>query len=144
MFSIKNTPVTLSTIVIIIFMLSGCISKQGKGTYDLYLIPEGYEGTILVTYNVKDAPPLAKEGKYDVIPVNEDGTYETSNPMYDYGTVIDQYFYVDSKGERKEIDSSCVHVLGTGGASSGGVDTHFTKIEVTHSACSESFKIEGK
>ncbi|WP_410769419.1 DUF6843 domain-containing protein [Fontibacillus sp. BL9] len=134
-------------LIIIIFMivlLAGCTSKYNRGTYDLYLIPEGYEGIIRVTYNIKDAPRLEREGKYDIIPVSANGKYETSNPMYDYGSVIDQYYYVDKEGKRTAIDSSCVHTRGTGGSSSSdGVETHHTEIEVTQSACGEDFRLNG-
>lgn len=99
---------------------------------------------IRVTYNIKGAPPLVREGKFDVIPVNASGKASTSNPMFDYGTVIDKYYYVDEKGKRTTIDPSCVSVRGNGGYSnSEGVVTHYTKIEVTHSACGEEFRVNG-
>lgn len=89
--------------VLILILTIGCSSKYNRGTYDLYLIPEGYEGDITVIYNVKDAPKLEKEGEFDIIPVPTNGRYETSNPMYDYGEVIDQYYYVDQKGNRTRL-----------------------------------------
>lgn len=128
--------------VFILILTIGCTSKYNRGTYDLYLIPEGYEGDITITYNVKDAPKLEREGEYDVIPVHSNGRYKTSNPMYDYGEVIDQYYYVDQKGKRTIIDPLCVQVKGTGGStSSDGVETHFTKMEVTNSECGEDFML---
>jgi hypothetical protein len=131
-------------IMVIAVVTAGCASKYNRGTYDQYLIPDRYEGIVKVIYNVKDAPPLQREGKYDVIPVGEDGTYRTSNPMYDYGTVIDQYYYVNDKGERTAIDPACVHVRGTGGTQNGQENTHYTEIEVTHSACGIDFRLHGR
>lgn len=134
----------LIIISLIIGFMTGCTSKYNRGTYDLYLIPEGYEGIIRVTYNIQDALPLEREGKYDIIPVRTDGQYETSNPMYDYGTVIDQYYYVDQDGRRTEINPLCIHSRGTGGStSSDGMETHHTEIEVTQSACGEDFMLNG-
>lgn len=130
-------------LLLALLFAAGCMSKYNRGTYDLYLIPDRYEGIVKVIYNVKDAPPLAREGKYDVIPVDRSGVYRTSNPMYDYGKVIDQYYYVDDKGNRTKIDPSCVHVRGTGGEQSAGIDIHFTEIEVTHSACGNDFRLWG-
>jgi len=124
-------------------LLSGCLSEQGKGTYDLYLIPEGYEGNIRVTYNVNGAPGLAKEGKFDVIPVDGKGTAETSNPMFDYGEVIDRYYYVDERGNRAEIPPECVHVKGTGGSSDARRELHYTDIEITRSSCGDEFRAWG-
>lgn len=132
-------------VFLILVILTGCdTSPYNRGTYDLYLIPEGYEGIIKVTYNVTDAPPLTREGEYDVIPVSADGKYETSTPMYDYGEVIDQYYYVDKEGNRSEIDASCINIRGTGGTGhSDGTETHHTEIEVTHTFCGEDFMLNG-
>ncbi|MDQ0061071.1 DUF6843 domain-containing protein [Paenibacillus harenae] len=129
--------------ILFIAIAMGCTSKYNRGTYDLYLIPEGYEGTIRVIYNVKNAPLLEREGKYDVIPVKGNGKYETSTPMYDYGEVIDRYYYVDEKGNRTELDPMCVSVLGTGGTDNAQGETHHTLIEVTHSKCGKDFGLWG-
>ncbi|XEC92474.1 hypothetical protein AB6A23_13760 [Paenibacillus tarimensis] len=130
------------TVFLILAICAGCSSQYNRGTYDLYLIPENLEGVIRVVYNVEGAPPLEREGEYDVIPVGEDGMYHTSNPMFDYGTVIDQYYYVDNEGNRTEIDRSCVNIRGTGGSVVNGIETRHTEIEVTHSKCGEDFMLE--
>lgn len=132
----------LAALIVMLFV-AGCKSPYNRGTYDLYLIPEGYEGEIRVIYNVAGAPALQREGKYDIIPVSRSGTYETSTPMFDYGEVIDQYYYVDGSGNRTEIDPSCVHVAGTGGSDVDGVQTHFTTIEVTRTSCGKDFRLHG-
>ncbi|WP_309118114.1 DUF6843 domain-containing protein [Paenibacillus sp.] len=124
-------------------IVMGCLSQYNRGTYDLYLIPQNFEGVIRVIYNVEGAPSLNREGKFDIIPVDEDGMYRTSNPMFDYGTVIDKYYYVDNLGNRTEIDRSCVNVRGTGGSVINGIETHHTEIEVTRSECGEDFMLEG-
>ncbi|OAB40283.1 hypothetical protein PBAT_23545 [Paenibacillus antarcticus] len=131
-------------LLIIMIVVVGCSSEYNRGTYDLYLIPDDYEGVIQVIYNVKNSPQLQREGKYDVIPVDKSGMYRTSTSMYDYGSVIDQYYYVNHKGDRTKIDSLCVNVMGTGGyQNEQGEETHYTKIEVTRSVCGENFRSNG-
>ncbi len=100
-------------------------------TDDLFLIPEGFEGDIQVNYNVAGAPRLAKEGKYDVIPIREDGTYDTSNPDMEYGTVTDQYFYVGQDGMRTPIPENCIHVKGNGASEIGSNITRHQYLKVT-------------
>ncbi|MFF2887184.1 DUF6843 domain-containing protein [Paenibacillus sp. NPDC057967] len=129
-------------LIAFVILLAGCGSNN-RGTYDLFLIPEHYEGIIRVTYNVPNAPLLSKEGKYDVIPVGDKGRYDTSTPMFDAGTVINRYYYVNREGKRMDIDPSCINVRGTGGTDIDGVRTHFTEIEVTSTACSDRFKFKG-
>jgi hypothetical protein len=69
--------------------------------------------------------------------------YRTSTPIYDYGTVIEQYYYVNDKGNRTKIDPLCVNTRGTGGTQSGNEETRHTEIEVTHSACGDDFAVNG-
>lgn len=133
----------LIMILLLLLLCTGCFSNYNKGTYDLYLIPDQYEGVIRVLYNTESAPPLEREGKYDIIPVGEDGTYHTSNPQWDDGEVIDQYYYVDLEGNRKEIDRYCVSNRGWRKWSVNGIETIFTEIEVTHSQCGEEFFLRG-
>lgn len=135
--------VMLSLVAFAVILSTGCVSKPNRGTYDLYLIPDNYEGTIRVIYNVEGAPPLERDGKYDIIPVGKDGKYSTSNPMFDYGAVIDQYYYVDEAGNRKGIDRFCIHVRGTGGSSGNGTETYHTEIEITRSECGDDFMLHG-
>ncbi|UVI29561.1 DUF6843 domain-containing protein [Paenibacillus spongiae] len=134
---------SMLVIVLLLALTTGCGSKYNRGTYDLYLIPEGYEGIIRVNYNIDGAPQLQREGEYDVIHVNESGKAETSTPTFDYGTVIDQYYYVDEEGNRTEIDPLCVNARGTGGSEFDGKSIPHTEIEVTRSACGEDFQVNG-
>ncbi|QHW29373.1 hypothetical protein GZH47_00035 [Paenibacillus rhizovicinus] len=112
----KYAGVNIITILLGVITVFGIIAIAGLGftksssTNDIYLIPEGFEGDIQVNYNVQGAPALEKEGKYDVIPIGIDGTYNTSNPDMEYGLVTDQYFYVSHEGKRTPIDTLCVNV----------------------------------
>ncbi|WP_248926692.1 DUF6843 domain-containing protein [Paenibacillus hamazuiensis] len=112
-------------------------------TNDIYLIPEGFEGDIQVNYNVAGAPGLAKEGKYDVIPIRADGTYDTSKPDMEYGIVTDQYFYISRDGQRTPIDRSCVHVGGNGESSTGLTSIKHNYLKITRTKCGDDFRAWG-
>lgn len=118
-----------------LLFLSAC--GQSK-TNAIYLLPEGYTGYAMAVYNVKGAPALTYEDDYAIHPINEEGYFATSMPDMQYGTVTDQYYYVDSAGNRTPIDPTCIHSFGTGGVTTDKVDMLYTGIEVTDS-CSEEF-----
>jgi hypothetical protein len=144
----------LLTSIFIILLLNGC----SNNTDNIYLIPEGFEGSITVFYDVPNEPKLKKEGKYTVIPVEalalealKDtemyiyGASFTSTPDMKYGTVNDKYFYVDKKGKRTPINEQCISVGGTGSFSgASGEEIIFSEQQVTKSNCSENFRSEGK
>lgn len=115
-----------------------------SSTNDIYLIPEGYEGDIRVNYNVQGAPVLEKEGKFDLIPIRDDGTYDTSKPEMEYGLVTDRYYYVNSHGRRTPIDERCVHVGGNGSSEMGSTVIHHTYLKITRTRCSDEFQAWGK
>ncbi|MFC6232625.1 DUF6843 domain-containing protein [Paenibacillus allorhizosphaerae] len=117
---------------------------DSSSTDDIYLIPEGYEGDIQVNYNVAGAPGLAKEGKYDVIPIRADGTFDTSKPDMEYGLVTDQYFYVSQDGRRTPIDKSCVNVRGNGASETGSTVIRHNYLKITKTKCGDDFRAWGK
>ncbi|MFE5317695.1 DUF6843 domain-containing protein [Paenibacillus sp. NPDC056579] len=131
-------------IITVGLIVVGIMSVNTSATNDIYLIPEGFEGKIQVTYNVQGAPLLAKEGKYDVIPIRSDGTYDTSKPDMEYGTVTDQYYYVTADGRRTAIDTSCVYVGGNGATESGGVTIRYNYLKITRTKCGEHFRAWGE
>ncbi|WP_137791604.1 hypothetical protein [Bacillus sp. E(2018)] len=127
-------------------------------TNNIYLIPKGYEGSITVFYNIPNESKLKTEGKYSVIPVNElalealAGTNMyiyaasfTSTHDMKYGTVNDQYFYVDKNGKRTTIDEQCIFVGGNGGFSgASGEEILYSNLQITQSNCSENFRHNGE
>ncbi|HZG59426.1 MAG TPA: hypothetical protein VEY68_02825 [Anoxybacillus sp.] len=138
----------LSLFLCLTLLLNGCYDDSK--TNDIYLLPKDYEGAVYVFYNVKGAPKLQTEGEYNVIPVNEEGFYVTSTPDMDYGTVTDEYYYVNDNGKRKKINPHCVNVFGTGRFETAPVghekiDIRYTGFYVTadKSKCSEDFMTNG-
>ncbi|WP_203363267.1 hypothetical protein [Bacillus sp. REN10] len=137
---------TIPALFFVLFALVGCTND--RVTNDIYLIPEDYEGYVYAFYNVKGAPEIKKEGDYKVYPINDEGYYATSTPDMDYGTVTDQYYYVDKNGKRTKINEECIRGLGTGGfehnpGSADNINIHYTGIEVTKDRCGQEFMQSG-
>ncbi|MGO4110862.1 DUF6843 domain-containing protein [Paenibacillus sp. YAF4_2] len=131
-------------IVAVLWFMGSLFFTRLDSTNDIYLIPAGYEGEIRVNYNVPGAPALEKEGKYDVIPIRNDGTYDTSKPDMEYGLVTDQYYYISEDGRRTTIDEYCIHGIGNGEA---GIDSNVIihiDLEITRTKCSEDYMVFGK
>lgn len=63
------------------FLLSGCISFGKETTDTIYLIPEEYEGDLIVVYNVPGAKLLPKEEEFSIVTFAADGTALTSTKI---------------------------------------------------------------
>ncbi|KZE67991.1 hypothetical protein AWM68_17620 [Fictibacillus phosphorivorans] len=147
--------ITLSIFSIFVYGCSNIIKEDT--TDNIYLIPEGFEGSITVFYDVPGEPQLKKEGKYTVIPIealafnvfgdpqmDTYGAFFTSTSDMKYGTVNDKYFYVDEKGKRTPIKEECASVGGNGSyTGDSGEEIVFSNLQVTKSHCGESFRSEG-
>jgi hypothetical protein len=80
-----------------------------EGVDQTYLLPSGFEGCVVINYNVKGAKPLKVDNNEIVYNVPKGGILNTSSPS-DFGWVNEQHsgayqlraFYVDEKGERIE------------------------------------------
>ncbi|MCI0766935.1 hypothetical protein [Bacillus sp. TL12] len=140
----------LTCIVPIFLMLLGSCSMFHKETTDVkYLIPEGYEGDLVVLYNVPDAKPLEIEDGFQVVSFTSEGIAITSTKDMKYGMVNDQYFTVDKNGNRKKLDQSCIHMMSNGASTNhaGEPNEHtlpFNKLEITQSQCGPQFNSAGR
>lgn len=146
---IKLRPV-VAGMVSALLVISGSVGwsiwqEQNHVTNQLFLIPEGYTGNIIIVYNVKGTPALEERDGYTVIPVNEQGYYVTSTYDQNYGTVTDQYVYVDQTGKRSKIDQTCVGPIGGGGFSTSEneeVNLNFSGFVLTQTECDEVFQFQ--
>lgn len=135
--------------IFIMILLSGCI-RFGKDITDtIYLIPEAYEGDLLVIYNVPGAELLPEEDGFRVVTFSADGTAVTSTADMKYGEVNDTYYTVNKEGKRTKLDESCIRVDSNGGTTEniGKENEHtfsYAKLAVTTSACSQSFSSYGR
>lgn len=122
-------------------------------THRQYLIPQGYEGVILVRYNVSGEPGLLKEDGEKVIQVTKKeqvysnvgdvihyGEAQTSSKEPD-GLIEDTYYYINKKGDRTAIDESCVHRRHFHMA--GGKEVVYESFQVTKTDCGEDFSLNG-
>lgn len=67
--------------IVFMFLLSGCISFGKETTDTIYLIPEEYEGDLIVVYNVPGAKLLPKEEEFSIVTFAADGTALTSTKI---------------------------------------------------------------
>lgn len=82
-------------------LLAGCTAPVQR-TPDLFLIPQGYVGWVLIEYDVQGAPPLPQLGSYRVYSVPRDGLLRTSSGLQ-RGWARDLYTFVDAQGKRTEL-----------------------------------------
>ncbi|WP_044338626.1 DUF6843 domain-containing protein [Rossellomorea aquimaris] len=168
----KNTPgpdrenkrfyLTLASVVFVVAIVMLAVNwisgkDQGEMIKNRYLIPEGYEGTIVVFYSMQDQPAIKKEGAFSVIPVKIEslptlmrtdiekyGIYQTSTKEMGFNINQNQYFYVDDDGNRTSIEDYCIHhSMGGGMTSSDGRDISYEAFQVTGSDCGEDFFLDG-
>lgn len=142
---LSRIPKSIITIFIVGILITVFLLSKGDETDDLYLIPEGYEGDVFVFYNIAGAPKVETEDGYEVHKINSNGYFVTSTPDMDYGTVTDQYFYVDKEGERTPISEKCVSLFGTGGYTTSEneeIDLIYTGFRLTKDKCGEEFMVE--
>jgi hypothetical protein len=146
-------------LIILSIFVTGCSNIiEDETTDNIFLISEGFEGSITVFYDVPGEPKLVMERKYTIIPVealafdvfgypimDTYGASFTSTSDMKYGTVNDRYFYVDEKGKRTPIKEECVSLGGNGGfTGASGEEIGFSNLQVTKSNCGESFRSEGQ
>ncbi|WP_438825201.1 DUF6843 domain-containing protein [Bacillus sp. JJ1127] len=129
--------------------LGGCSSLTQRTTDVVYLIPDGYEGDLIVLYNVPGAKPLQTEDGFRVVSFSPDGTAITSTKDMKYGIVNDKYYIIDKEGKRTKLDSSCIRPKSTGSSTDhvGEGNEHtfrFGQLEVTRTACGPQFESAGR
>ncbi|WP_051655122.1 DUF6843 domain-containing protein [Deinococcus marmoris] len=101
-------------------LLVGCVVFP-KRTPDLFLIPQGYSGWVLVEYEVKGAPSLKLLDGYRVFPVSSNGLFKTSSGQ-PQGWAQDVYKFVDARGKFTDLPQTGWGKGGLvwGGSVSGG------------------------
>ncbi|TKD72292.1 DUF6843 domain-containing protein [Pseudalkalibacillus hwajinpoensis] len=124
-------------------------------TNNTYLIPEGFEGTILTLYNIPGKPPLMKRDGNTLIPVAkkqfldglesfEYGITLTSTEEIETGITTYNYFYVSEEGKRSHIPQECINFGGGGSfTKNSGQEMRYVRIQVTKSDCGEMFLVNG-
>ncbi|GAB6551405.1 MULTISPECIES: DUF6843 domain-containing protein [Bacillus] len=130
--------------IILTLFLSGCISFGKETTDTIYVIPEEYEGDLIVLYNVPGAETLQEEDGFSVVTFSADGIAVTSTQNMKYGTVNDIYYTVNKEGKRTKLDSSCIRLASTGSRTENSWEFPLANLEVTRTACSQEFSANGR
>ncbi|MCA0987220.1 DUF6843 domain-containing protein [Guptibacillus algicola] len=116
-----------------------------------YLIPEGYEGTIVVLYNMPGEEELEKENDRDVVSLHiAEQVYTYVGDVVQYaeartssarteGEVTDTYYYSDEEDERTAIDEECIHRGIVGDVGPYEENAEYEILQVTHSFCGLDF-----
>ncbi|NGZ76899.1 DUF6843 domain-containing protein [Saccharibacillus alkalitolerans] len=82
--------------------LAGCTDTRPSS---VYLLPEGYEGWVLIDFAQEGAPEIPVEDGKQVFRIGSDGKLDTSTPEPSYGTAEDEYYFVDEEGNRRRIEN---------------------------------------
>lgn len=79
------------------------VQGQPRGA-DAFLIPQGYKGEVVVSYNVDGAPELQLEEGYYVNKIGTDGKLQTSTKNESsFPRGEDKFYYVDAQGKKTEL-----------------------------------------
>lgn len=113
-------------IVVLYFVVVGAIclffNSDQQGVDQTYLLPNGFEGCVVINYDVKDAKPLQIENNEIIYKVPKDGIINTSSPM-EFGWVNEKLsgahelkaFYVDESGKKiKELPEDKIRFAAIG------------------------------
>lgn len=148
----------VSVVVMVMFFMNWlAVRDQGEIRKNRYLIPQGYEGSVIIFYNMQNRPSLQTTGEFTTIPIEIDrlptllrtdieryGIVQTSTNERGYNGSQSEYFYVDEAGNRTAIRGECIHLSGSGGMnSSDGRDLAYDEFQVTHTDCGEEFFLHG-
>ncbi|WP_270181082.1 DUF6843 domain-containing protein [Alkalihalobacillus sp. CinArs1] len=116
-----------------------------------YVIPEGYEGTIVVLYNMPGEEELKKENDRDVVSLHiAEQVYTYVGDVVQYaeartssdrteGEVTDTYYYSDEKGERIAIDEECIYRGIAGDVGPYEENAEYEILQVTQTYCGFDF-----
>ncbi|WP_270180168.1 DUF6843 domain-containing protein [Alkalihalobacillus sp. CinArs1] len=132
----------LLVLTLVVVSTVSCSSKASTNhdkTDTLHLIPEGFEGQLITVYNVEGAPKLKKEKGFTVIRYDKNGMFLTSTEEMEYGTVTDEFYYVDRKDKRTKIDENCTYLFPNGGITIKDRRLLYNAFYITETHCSEDF-----
>ncbi|QDH20382.1 DUF6843 domain-containing protein [Saccharibacillus brassicae] len=86
---------------LLLVLTVGCSERRPAS---VYLIPEGYEGWVLIDFDQAGAPEIPLEDGKGIFKIGSDGTLDTSTPEPARGKAEDEYYWVDGQGNRSAIE----------------------------------------
>ncbi|MFP7296879.1 DUF6843 domain-containing protein [Neobacillus niacini] len=101
-----KTKIVIAVLVLTFLGLMYEFFVNQEGVDQTYILPSGFEGCVVINYNVEGAKPLKIKNNEIVYKVPKSGILNTSSP-FDFGWVNDKHsgayqlraFYADEKGE---------------------------------------------
>lgn len=96
--------IVIGILVILAWFFFSWYGKPIERTPSLFLIPKGYVGQVEVKYGQSDYPAIPKENGYLVHKIPQNGVLLTSTKGPEEGQAQDKFHYIDSKGNKTEID----------------------------------------
>ena len=113
-------------ILIIGIVFLAALYSCALGDDEMYLIPKGYSGRVLVFFNSQNGHPVRHENRKRVYEIPPNGVLRTQFDFNEGWTNPDEFFYYDGSGGRTPIpyvdyrdarqDRVQACCLGTGGA----------------------------
>ena len=85
--------------ILFLLTINSC-AQQGEDS--IRLIPEGYQGVVLIIFNQEDGEPKEYQDGKRIYRIPENGILKSQFEP-NYGIQKHQYFYVNSEGEKTEI-----------------------------------------
>jgi hypothetical protein len=96
-------------IVAVPFIITYIVFKATDASHDIFLIPEGFRGQVVVFYGEPDGQPKEFDGKWRIYRVPQNGILKTQFQLK--GDVINlgraKYFFVDKNGSKTAIKTYC-------------------------------------
>ena len=91
------------------FLLLLIIIKIESPSYDIFLIPDGFRGEIVIEYDVKNGAAKEFEGKWRIYKIPLTGKLKTEFKIKGKSVRFSQskYYYVDKNKNRKELKHFC-------------------------------------
>lgn len=74
-------------------LVFSCLGCKQKGEQEIYLLPKGYTGLVLIILNQKDGSPKKYEGKARVYEIPETGILKTQFSSNEGWTELPQFYY---------------------------------------------------
>lgn len=89
----------ITGLLVVLFLYTSC-SRQGEDS--IRLIPEGFEGPVMIIYNQSDGASIEYEGDKRLYRIPSDGVLRTQFKP-NYGHQIHEFYYINREGKRTPI-----------------------------------------
>jgi hypothetical protein len=96
-------------ITLIPFLIGFILFRISDASDDIFLIPKGFRGQVIVLYAQPHGEPKEFDGKWRIYRVPQNGILKTQFKLK--GNVIDlertKYFFIDARGNKRPIKEFC-------------------------------------